>query len=102
MPRPRVELQELLETTLGSRSVYFNPPETVRMTYPAIVYERSDIDNMHADNLPYIRNYRYMLTVIDKNPDSAHVDAVSMLPSCSYDRHYVADNLHHDVFTIYF
>lgn len=102
MPRPRVELQQLLEDTLGSRHVYFNPPATIKMTYPAIVYERSDIENLAADNLPYLRHYRYMLTVIDKNPDSEHVENVSLLPACSYDRHYVADNLHHDVFTIYF
>lgn len=102
MPKARVELQQLLEDTLGSRNVYFNPPATIKMNYPAIVYERSDINNIDADNRPYLRHYRYMLTVIDSNPDSTHVDAVSLLPSCSYDRHYVADNLHHDVFTIYF
>jgi hypothetical protein len=40
--------------------------------------------------------------VIDKNPDSVHVEDVSNLPYCSFDRHYTVDNLHHDVFTIYF
>ncbi len=44
----------------------------------------------------------YQVIVIDKNPDSDYVKKVSLLPMCSFDRHYVADNLNHDAFTLYF
>ena len=37
---PRLELQDLLETVLGSQYVYFQPPATLRMRYPCIVYAR--------------------------------------------------------------
>lgn len=102
MPKPRTDLQLVLESILGNRNVYYNPPASVKIKYPAVVYERSDIETLDANNDTYIRYHRYMLTLIDKNVDSVYVDAIIDLPFCSYDRHYVADNLHHDVFSIYF
>ena len=56
----------------------------------------------HADNGNYNRRIRYTVTVIDSDPDSEIVNRVSMLPYCYFDRHYVQDNLNHDVFEIYF
>lgn len=98
----RTKLQTLLEETLGSRNVYFQPPSSVRIKYPAIVYSRSDIDNKHANNAVYLSDVRYQLTVIDEDPDSEIVAKVAQLPKCSFDRHYASDNLNHDVFTIYY
>lgn len=98
----RLELHEVLCELLGSRNVYYQPPASVKMQYPAIVYSRSDIDNEFANNRVYMQSLRYEVIVIDKNPDSEHVMAVSRLPMCSFDRHYESDNLNHDVFTLYF
>jgi hypothetical protein len=98
----RPNLQTLLETVLGSRNVYFQPPSSVHIKYPAIIYSRANIENLHANNRVYLSNIAYQLTVVDRDPDSEIVDKVSQLPKCSFNRHYVADNLHHDVFTIYF
>lgn len=98
----RLELQSLLESILGSRNVYFQPPETVRMSYPCIVYQRNNEVNQFADNRPYVHDKQYILTVIDKNPDSAILDKIAELPRSRYDRHFTADNLNHDVFTIYY
>lgn len=98
----RLKLQTLLEELLGSRNVYYQPPATLRMKYPAIVYSRNDIETYHADDSVYLQKTGYTVTVLDKNPDSEYVGKISMLPMCSFDRHYVSDNLHHDVFTLYF
>lgn len=98
----RLELHELLCGILGSRNVYYQPPATTKMQYPAIVYSRSDIVNEHANNNPYIQSLEYELTVIDRNPDSEYVKKISRLPLCAFDRHYTADNLNHDVFRIYY
>lgn len=98
----RLELQSLLEETLGSRNVYFQPPENIRMKYPAIVYARSRITNNHANDNVYRQSCSYELTVIDSNPDSEIVTAISKLPMCRHDRHFKSDNLNHDVFTIYY
>lgn len=98
----RLELHELLCETLGSRNVYYQPPATVRMKYPAIVYSRNDINNVFADDIVYRQSHYYMVTVIGYDPDSEIIDKVSKLRSCRYSRHYVADNLNHDVFIIYY
>lgn len=98
----RLELHEVLCETLGSRYVYFQPPASVDMNYPAIVYSRKTIENIHANNSVYRQNDAYDLTVIYDDPDSVLPRQISLLPLCSHDRHYVADNLYHDTFTIYF
>lgn len=96
----RLDLQDLLEFILGSRNVYYQPPESIKIKYPAIVYRRNDIDNNFADDIVYMQNHTYQIIVIDANPDSEIVDRVSKLPMCRYDRHYTSDNLNHDIFIL--
>lgn len=98
----RLDLHELLCDCLGSRNVYFQPPESIKMQYPAIVYSRDDIENNHANNGAYMQSTAYNIIVIDPDPDSEVVQKVSKLPMCMFDRHYAADNLNHDSFTIYY
>lgn len=96
----RLELQNLLEFILGSRNVYYQPPESIKIKYPAIIYSRNDIDNNFADDIVYMQNHTYQIIVIDANPDSEIVDKISKLPMCRYNRHYTSDNLNHDVFIL--
>lgn len=98
----RLKLQTLLETIGVKGNVYFQPPSNLQMNYPAIVYERDDINTRHANNLPYSQRKRYQVTIIDRNPDSLIPDKVAKLPLCEFSRHFVADNLNHDVFNLYF
>jgi hypothetical protein len=42
------------------------------------------------------------VTVIDEDPDSPTVGKAAALAACRFDRHFEADNLNHDVFSIYF
>lgn len=98
----RIELQKLLEDVLGSRQVYFQPPETVKMSYPAIVYSLNDIDNRFADDDVYRQNRSYQITVIDRNPDSEVRDRISLLPKSRFNRYFASDNLNHYVFIMYF
>ena len=98
----RLKLHEVLCEVLGSKSVYYNPPESVKMNYPAIVYSRKTIDNLYADSSVYGQSCAYEITVIDGDPDSEIVGKVSRLPTCRFDRHFVSDNLNHDTFTLYF
>lgn len=98
----RLELHEKLVNILGSPNVYFQPPENIKMSYPAIRYKRSKINKTFANNQTYNKTLRYEVTVIDYDPDSEIVSKVSELPMCSHDRNYQSDNLNHDVFTIYY
>lgn len=98
----RVDLQRELERLLGTRHVYYQAPESVKMEYPAIRYSRSDVDAKSANNKPYMHKNRYEIIVIDRKPDNAVIDELLKLPMCTYDRHYTADNLNHDVMTLYY
>ena len=98
----RADLQNFLESILGSKNVYCDPPESVRMNYPAIRYSRSKINNTFANNSVYRQDNRYEVIVMYYDPDSELPGLISRLPNCTHDRAYVKDNLHHDVFTLYF
>lgn len=102
MAKNRIELQELLESILGSRNVYFQPPESIRIDYPAIVYSLNRIADNHADNTVYLKNKEYELMVIDWDPESEIIERVLKLPFCKFDRSYKADDLNHFVFTLYY
>lgn len=99
---PRPELQTLLEGVLGSSNVYFQPPSNVQMQYPCIVYQRDNAITKFADNGPYRYTKRYQVTVISRDPDSDVPDKVAELRMCTFNRFFVADNLNHDVFELYF
>jgi len=98
----RLELQALLMEILGTERVYFQPPPSIQMEYPCIVYQRDYLLTNHADDIPYKRRVRYLVTIIDRNPDSDVPDKVAELPLCVFDRFYTADNLNHDVFKLFF
>lgn len=87
---------------LGSDHVYFQPPPTVKMVYPCIVYRRDSEHTKRADNILYGRRKRYSVTVIDRNPDSQIPDKVGDLPLCRFDRHFTANGLNHDVYQLFF
>ena len=87
---------------LGSDNVYFQPPESVHMHYPAIVYELSDIMNVYADDRPYLSARKYKVTIIDRNPDSILPSLMTALPFCDFDRMYAKDGLNHWVYSLYF
>ncbi len=99
---PRLELQSLLVDILDSDSVYFQPPENTKITYPCIIYNREDILATWADNKPHTLSKGYLVTVIDRDPDSEIPDKIATLPMCIHDRFFVADNLNHTVFKLFF
>ena len=98
----RSNLHEVLVGILGSRNVYFQPPETIKMVYPCIVYQKTNIASSFADNIRYKAVKRYSVTVIDSDPDSGIPDKLLELPLCSFDRHFTQNNLNHDVYSLYF
>lgn len=98
----RLELQALLQSVLGSTHVYFQPPPSVQMVYPCIVYERDRALTTFADDRPYNRRKRYQVTVIDRDPDSEIPDRVAQLPTAVHERFFAADDLNHDVFRLFF
>lgn len=98
----RLQLHQILTGILGSENVYFQTPESTRMKYPCIVYQRNAADTKFADDKPYLKMKRYTVTVIDKDPDSKIPDKIAALPLCTFNRHYTVDNLNHDIYNLYY
>ena len=98
----RLDLHEMLCNILGSRNVYYQPPESVKMEYPAITYSKTNIPVTYANGSVYSKNTCYEIIVIDKKPDNEVINKLLELSYCSYDRSYKADNLNHDVLTLYY
>lgn len=106
MDRPKLEQQSqkwqaTFEELLESRNVYYNPPSSVHMKYDAIVFNRARIENSFASNSVYMQAYRYEVTTITTDPDASIIDKISKLPRCTHERHFVSDNLHHNLFYLY-
>lgn len=96
----RLDLHNILKSFCPN--VYFQPPTNVQLIYPCIIYKRDFADTDYADNKPYNRVLRYMVTIIDRNPDSEIPDKVAKMPLSVFNRFYTADNLNHDVYSVYF
>ena len=97
----RLALQNKLEELNNNKNVYFQPPENLKMNYPAIKYSLDKIDEKFANNRRYISIRRYSLIVISRKPDPEIINKLLDLPMCTFDRPYVSDNLYHYSFTIY-
>jgi hypothetical protein len=102
MKRTRLTLQTKLEDLLGSNHVYYQPPENLKMEYPAIRYSKSDEEDIYANNIKYLSMSVYDLVVIDKKPDNPVIKKLLELPYSEFDRHYVADGLNHDIIRIFY
>lgn len=96
----RLDLHVLLKEIVVN--VYFQPPTNVKLIYPCIVYKRSDALTEFADDLPYNITKRYQVTCINRDPDSDIPGKVALFPMCVFDRHFVSDDLNHDIYQLYF
>lgn len=100
--KTRSELHEELCEVLGSRNVYFQPPENLKIKYPCIIYGLDDIDTRRADNKRYISYDRYLLTVISNDPDyDLFIRLMDHFEMCDLERAAVSDSLNHWYLTLY-
>ena len=99
----RTELHTKLCELLGTNHVYFQPPESVRMKYPAIVYSLSAGRMRYANNKTYVFRRRYAVTIIDKDPDADWAERMQYsFEYCEFERAYAAENLNHWQFSLYY
>jgi len=101
MAKNREELQSDLEEILGSRNVYYQPPASIKLKYPCILYELGGIHVTKASNAPYLKGRNYTVTLIHSDPDNDIVDKLTEYPYTSFDRSFIADGLYHYVFEIF-
>lgn len=84
-------------------TVYYEPPTGQQIKYPCIIYRRGNLNKKRANDKVYGYRVQYELTLITKNPEENDMfEQLLNLDYCSFDRHYTADNLYHDSFSLYF
>jgi hypothetical protein len=99
----RPDLHEEFCETLGTRNVYFQPPESIRMKYDAIRYELTGKDIKRANNGAYRVTNRYDGVVISLDPECTIPDELlHRFPMLSLGKPYTVNNLNHFPFTIYY
>lgn len=98
----RLLFDAMLKETTGLTHVYYDPPESLFMEYPAIVYSKTNMPARYANNKKYHKSLAFEVKVIAEDPDTYYVDLVHDMRCSRFDRHFIADDLHHDVFTIIF
>ena len=98
----RLILQSTLEEILGTNNVYFQPPESLKLNYPCIIYELTTFKDHYADNLIYEGRKQYKLTLVHSNPDNDIVEALRALPLCKFSTSFTKDYLNHYIFNIYY
>lgn len=101
--RSRIEFDEEIRELIGNTNVYFQPPESIKLKYPCIIYKKVDPFVMRADDRAYNVTTCYDVTIISKNPDyELFDDIIYAFPMCRPGRPYTYDNLYHRTYTIYY
>ncbi len=92
----------LKEEIMHCDSVYFQPPSSLKLKYPCIVYNLNDINDKKADEISDDRHYQFRLTLISPNPDNNIVDKIMNLKYAKYVRSFSTQGLYHYMFDINF
>jgi hypothetical protein len=97
----RLQLQRELEEMLGNKNVYYQPPESLRMKFPCVVYKKLRGFTRYADDIPYTFQQPYELTYITSEPDSPITYELAMkYPTIRHMNSFVSDNRYHEVFEL--
>lgn len=108
-------IQELKDL-LGTDEVYFQTSDDAGITddgdryiftgieYPCFIMKRTSAYQPKANDKTYLFRPAYEVTYINRDePDPEMLYEVGRHFSlCNYQRHFVQDNLHHDVWVIYY
>lgn len=99
----RLELDAKLRLLIGNGNVYFQPPESVRIKYPCLIYKFTGVEIKHADNGHYYKVRKYDMLHVHRDPDTDFIDSINTyVKYASFDRRYISDNLYHDAYIIYY
>ncbi len=96
----RNRVHDILTSIIGDDRVYFQPPESIKLKYPCIIYNLSDTSNTYGDNISYLLNVGFDILLVDRDPESIYVTKLLSVPYSTFNRYYVADNINHWSFTL--
>lgn len=97
----RLKLHDELLTFLPN--VYFQPPSNVSMIYPCIVYNKTGRNRHFGNDVIYLSQQGYRITVIERDPDSTVAETIeNHFQHCIIDQNFVNDNLNHTILSLYY
>ena len=103
MEANRLELREKLSQFMldcgETPKLYFQPPESVKLEYPCMIYHLRTMSSRKANNRPYHKTIGFDITYITRSHSSKVPDRMLDEPLFSFDRYYTAENLHHYAYT---
>lgn len=99
----RLKLQLILESIDPKAKVYYQPPSSLSIVYPCMIYKDAPSHiNRASDGLyRYVRCYE--LSYISKSPNmEISKEILSRFNYSKMNSSYVSDGLIHSIFTIYY
>lgn len=99
MAKDRLSLHDQLLS--ATENVYFQPPATIVLKYPCIIYKLDDIDITRANNSVYSKMEKYLITIVDRNPDTKLYENILDLPYSGFVSAFTKDNLNHYICSLY-
>lgn len=96
----RIELDNKFKSIPGLENLYFQPPESIRLKYPCIIYNVSRNQQFYANNGKYMTGTRYTVKLISKNPDEPLREYLEQFRYCELASFYTANNLNHFVYDL--
>lgn len=108
--KSRSELQKELEELLGTsnlpleeKRVYFQPPSSVKLKYPCIIYNLTRTDVRSGDNKKYIKHNEYHIKHLFKSLKNELKDSIlDRFNYITHDTRFVSDGIYNDDFTLYY
>ncbi len=96
----RIELDNKFRSIPGLEHVYFQPPESVSLKYPCLIYTISANSYRYAQNNKYYTGTRYTVKLISKNPDEPLREYLEQFRYCELASFYTVNNLNHFIYNL--
>lgn len=98
------DVGDILSNVIGDEDlVHFQPSESIKLTFPCILFKFEGFKDFFANDGRHMLREKYSVTHVYQNPEAdLKEEILSAFLFASFDRQYIADNLYHDVYTIYY
>ena len=98
----RVKLHRIMQDLIGNNNVYFQPPESVKLKYPCIIYNLAKVSVVHADDKVYLMNPKYVIRYITLDADDNTRLALVRGLGVPIIQTYAKDGLYHYIYELYY
>lgn len=85
------------------KTLYYQPPSNISMSYDCIVYTKMQPKQEKANNYNYIHQQKWQLTLIERTVDTGIAEKIrDHFMKCSIINYFAKDNLYHTIIELYY